>query len=264
MKKTLIAATILGTCSIANAYSSDCSYSTDYNIDINEKRVLFSKEKGDSFEFKGDQLIINGNTVHLTKEQQKTSRGLQAGARAMVPKIAEIAAEGAELGIKATTLVLTSLFDDDPEMRQELLAPIEEISEKVKQNINKTQLNTEALEKSFDAVFDDKFEKVIETAVAKYSSKIVSNVLGSLFSGDKEEIEDLEFRMDNLEQDIEQYVEANATELENKADALCQDLKALDLLDNQLEQVDGYPKDGLFHSDNDGGFNFSGISLDLY
>jgi len=263
MKKILIAAAILGVSGLANAdtQSNVCHFSTDYNIDINEQRVLFNKSDGDSVEFKKGKLLLNGEVVELTAAQAEASMNLQRGARAMVPKIAEIAVEGAELGIKATTMVLTSLFGDDQEMQNDLIKPIEKLSDKIKQNISASKLNTEALEKSFDEAFDNELEKVIETAATKYAGKIVSNVLGSIFSGDSEEMEDLEFRMENLEHDIEEYVEANAKELETKADSLCLDMAELDKFDAQLESVNGYPNDGLFQENDKDGFNVSNFSL---
>lgn len=261
MKQILIAAAILGTSCLASADSELCNFSTDYNIDINQQRVQFNQSNGDSFEFKGDQLWINGKLVDLSQQQTEASLNLQQGARAMVPKIAEIAIEGAELGIKVATMVLTSLFGDDQAMQKDLIKPIEALSDKIKKNMSATQLNTEALEKSFDEAFDDEFEKMLEAAIIKFSGKIAANVLSSIFSGDSEELKDLEFRMENLEKEIELYAEENAKELEIKANLLCQDMAALDKFDTQLESVSGYPENGLFYQDNDNGFNFNHISI---
>lgn len=263
MKKTLIAAAIMGTCGMASADSNVCNFSTDYNIDINEESVSFNKEDGDSFEFRDRLMLINGKAITLTDEQTRASLKLQQGARAMVPKIAEIAVEGAELGIKATTMVLTSLFGDDMEMQNELIEPIEAISEKIKQNVSATRLNTQSLEKSFDDAFDQEFEKMIEKAAVKYSGKIVSNVLSSIFSGDEEELKDFEFRMENLEKDIEVYVEDNAKTLEIKANSLCVDMAALEEFDTKLETVSGYPEGGLFHQDSNKGINFSDLKINM-
>ena len=45
MRKALIAAAILGVCGIANADSNICNYSTDYNIDIDQQRVIFNARR---------------------------------------------------------------------------------------------------------------------------------------------------------------------------------------------------------------------------
>lgn len=245
MKKSIVAAAILGMSCTVSGHSSVCTYSTDFNIEINQESVLFKKQQGEVFEFKGNSLLINNEVMELTEKQQAASKNFQREAREMVPKIAEIAVEGAELGVKAATIAINALFADSPDAKNELIKPIEAISDKIKQNISKTQLNTQTLEASLEDAFDKEFEKMIETAVSRYSGRIIGSVLGSIFSGDGEELKDLEFRMENLEQDIDDYVEVNAKKIEQKADALCDDMIALDRFDNQLQDLSGYPDGGL-------------------
>jgi len=265
MKKTIYAVALtalMGTSSSVIAHNDVCNYSTDYNINIDEKSVVFSKNNGDKFEFIDNKLLINGDPVVLTDEQREASAALEKNARAMVPQIAEIAVEGAELGLKATTIVMTSLFgEDDPAIQEEIIAPIEALTEKIKANITTTSFNSQTLEKSFDEAFDEEFEQMIETVVTKHSGKLVSNVLAAVFSGDGEEMEDFSFRMETLERDIDTYVEANAADLEVKAEALCADIAALDKWDNLLESVDGYPAGGLIEKDGNQGFRFSGLNF---
>ena len=252
MKKTLIAAALFGASGVALADSKVCDYSVNYDINISDASVVFDKRNGDSIEFKGDKLFINGESVALTADQQEASFKLQQGARQMVPKIAEIAVEGAELGIKATTIVLSTLFGNDTDIQNELLEPIEAISDKIQQHITETRMNTAELEKAFDNAFDEEFEQMIETAASKYSGRIIGNVLSAVFSGDQEELKDLEFRMETLERDIEKYVEANVSDIEVKAENLCVDMAALDEFDTRLESVDGYPKGGILVEGGDG------------
>jgi hypothetical protein len=260
--KTLSAVALVAFSQLTLADSKACNFSTDYNIDINDERVVFSQTDGDSFEFKPDQLLVNGESVKLNHEQSHAATKLHNGARAMLPKIAEIAVEGAELGVKATTMVLTSLFGDDDEvMQKDLIQPIEALSLKIKQNINQNQLNTEALETSFEQAFDQEFENMIANAASKYSGKLLSNVMDMIFSADSEELKDFEFRMENLEKEMEEYVEANAKQIEVKAKALCQDMVDLEQFDRTLQSVAGYPAKGLFNNNGDSGFKLSDLSF---
>ncbi|WP_444996233.1 DUF2884 family protein [Aliikangiella sp. IMCC44359] len=261
MKKTLITIALIGVANIVSAESEVCRYSTEYNVDIDANRVLFSRTNGERYEFAGDKLLINNKGVELTKAQKEASLSLQKKAREMVPQIAEVAIEGAELGIKTATMVITSLFGDDKAAQTDLIKPIEVAVDKIKTNITKTQLNVEAVEKVIEDGFDEEFEQVLETAITKYSGKIVGNVLSSVFSGDSEELKDLEFRMENLEHDIEQYVEVNAKELEEKANLLCSEMVAMDSYDSVLESVDGYPKGGLFFKGEPKDYKFKGLNI---
>ncbi|TQV71037.1 DUF2884 family protein [Aliikangiella marina] len=261
MKKTLLTLALLGAMGSAQAHDSECRFSTNYDVTVEENEVVFAKKSGETIAFVGDELLINDEKVELTDEQREAAEALRENTKAMVPKIAEIAVEGAELGLKATTVVMTSLFGDDMDMQNELIKPIEEVTEKIKANITPKSFNSEALEVSFKEAFDEEFEEAIETAVSKYSGQIVSNVLSAVFSGDSEELEDFEFRMENLERDIETYVTDNAKDIEVKAEALCGDLAILEKFDTQLEGIDGYPTNGVFDTDGDGNLNFTNLSF---
>ncbi len=261
MKKILLGVTIIACSTVVNAHSNECNYSTDFNINIDQQSVLFKKKTGDSFEFRGEQLLINGDPVKLSNSQKQASKQFEAHARAMVPKIAVIAVEGAELGVKAATIVLGTLFGDDLAAQKDLMEPIEAMVAKIKTNIKDTQINTDTLEQSIEDAFDDEFERAIEKAATKYSGKIIGNVLSSIFSGDGEELKDLEFRLENMGQDIEKYVEENAEDLKVKAEALCEDMIAIDQFDDLLVEVKGYPKDGLIQKDKEHGFKISKLSL---
>lgn len=257
----MIAILLTGAISGVSAHSNECDYSVDYNINIDEQQIRFNKKSGDDIVFDGDKLMINGKLASLTNKQLQTSKDFQQQTRALVPKIAYIAVEGAEIGVKAATIALTGLFGNGDDVQKDLIEPIEAISTKIKANISETSLNTEALEDSFEKDFEDEIEKLVETAISKYSGKMVSQIIGSIFSGDEEDMKDFEFRMENMEQDIERYVENHAEALEEKADELCVDLKAIAELDEELEEVDGYPEDGIIQEDSDHGFKMSGLSI---
>jgi len=261
MQKTLLTLALIGVVSGAQAHDNECSFSTNYNVNVEENEVIFSKKNGDTIAFIGDELLINNEKVEMNDEQREAAESLRENTKAMVPKIAEIAVEGAELGLKATTVVMTSLFGDDMDMQSDLIKPIEAVTEKIKANITAKSFNSEALEVSFKEAFDEEFEQAIEAAVTKYSGKIVSNVLSAVFSGDSEELEDFEFRMENLEREIETYVTDNAKDLEIKAESLCVDLVKLESFDKQLEGIAGYPSDGVFETDGDGNLNFTNINF---
>jgi len=261
MRKTLIAVLLTSLVASVSADPNQCDYSVDYNININDQQIRFDKKNGDKVIFEGQRLKINGEFVALTDDQMLTSQKFQRRTRALVPKIAYIAVEGVEMGVKAATIAITSLFGDGEDVHQDLIAPIEAISEKVKANISETSLNTQALEDAFDEDFKSEIKKLVATALSKYSGKIVGQVIGAIFSGDNEEIEDFEFRMENMEHDIERYVEKQAEALEEKADELCIDLKAIAELDQQLESIDGYPKDGIIQEGSDHGFKISGLNI---
>lgn len=261
MKKNIVIGLLILLPAAAFGHSNTCDYSMDYNIEIDNKTIRFSDKNNEFLVFSKSGLTINGEAANLTSEQQLAAKRLQDKTRQVVPQIAEIAIEGAELGVKAASLVVAGLFGDDEDIHKDLIKPIESISEKIKANVKAHSLNTLALEASFDESFEKEVEALVSKAISKYSGKFVGQILGSLFSGDEEEMKDFEFRMENLEQDIETYVEGHADQIEKKADSLCESITELARLDKELESVANYPKDGIIKDGDSGHFKVSGMNL---
>jgi len=253
--------TLLASTNVA-AHSSMCDYSLDYNIKITQEQISFNKPGGKELIFSGDKLIVGGKALRLNDEQKEASRAFQQGTRQILPKVTEIAVEGAELGVKAATLAVTSLFGEDEEVYFDLIKPIEDIAAKVKANVDRNYLNTTQLESSFDNEFDKEIEALISKAMSKYSGKMAGQIIESIFSSNSEEAKDFKFRMENLEQDIEAYVEGNANALEIKAKSLCKDFASLAKHDEQLEKVTGFPNEGIIRQGAQNGLKMS--NLDIY
>ncbi len=252
--------------SIAHSQVSNeqCQYNVDYNIKLDEHQITLTHPKKESITFMQGKLLINGKSVSLSRKQLTASNDIQSKTRMMMPKIADVAVEGAELGIKAATMVFTALGGATQEEQKELLEPLNMISKKIRANIDHKTFNNQTLSDSFDKELEDEIQKFVGKVISKFSGQMVNQVLGSIFSGDREkseEMKDFEFRMENLEQDIETYVEANAKELEIKAEALCGDLEQLAELDLVLESVDGYPKNGIIHKGKGHNFHINRFSL---
>jgi len=258
----IVASAILFASSNAIAHSNVCDYSLDYNLVIDKKQVMFSKSNGKKIILTKEELIIDGSTQELNKEQAIAANALYYETKKMLPKIADIAAEGAEIGVTAATIVISSFFGDDQAVKTDLLEPVQSIANKIKENINENFLNTEKLDRSFDQEFDSEIEQLVEKALTKYSGKAISQVIDAIFSNDSEEIKDFEFRMETLEQDIETYVEGRAKTIEMKAESLCSDMEKLAKYDGELESIAGYPKEGIIQIGSDAGFKMSSITID--
>jgi len=262
MKRILLALMILMTSLSAVAHDNECNFSLDYNININDETIRFANDKNKTIVFSSDQIEVNGEKLVLTAEQQENSKEFQQRTRAIVPKIAEVAIEGAEIGVKAATLAVTALFGENQDVHKDLIQPIERISDKIKANINEKMINVETLENSFDNEFEQEIESLVAKAMSKYSGKLLGQIMGSIFSGDDEEIKDFEFRMENLEHDIETYVESQAKSLETKAEKLCEEMNILSELDDTLAEIDGFPELGVISLDVHEGMKFTSIKFD--
>ncbi len=254
----LVASTISGSVLVSGEVLADssqsfsneqCSYSVDYDVKIDDQTIKLTHPKKKNITFIKGGLLIDGNSVELTSDQEVASNNLQARTRALVPKVADIAIEGADLGIKAATMVITALGGATSAEQKDMLEPLNKISQKIRDNVNHKTFNNKTLSDSFDKEIEEEIERFVAKAIRKFSGRMIGELMGAIFSGDKEseEMKDFEFRMENLEHDIETYVENNAKALEIKAEALCGDLKQMAEIDLVLESVDGYPKNGIIH-----------------
>ncbi len=244
------------------ADSQQCKYSIDHDIEINEQKVTFERNNK-SLSFTDGQLEINGKVASLNRVQKKAAQDFYQTTVNLMPKIADLAVEGAELGIKAATIAITRLLGDDKEVYKDLIEPIEKLASRVRSNISPTHLNTKVLDQSFDEEFEQELEALLSTAMSKYAGKMASRLISAIFSGDDEEMEDLEFRMENLGNDLESYIESQAGGLEEKAELLCKDFERLAQIDRALEGVKGYPEKGLIQKESGDGFHLTSVDFDL-
>ena len=243
------------------AHSDVCDYSVNHNINIDKNSISFSGNASEEIIFTGDELMVNGETLELNKRQMEYSLAFQNETRQMLPKLASIAIESAELGLKATSIVVSSLFGSDAYVHDDLIKPIESITEKIKANVSSTVLNTKEIVNAFDESFDRELENLISTALSKYSGKLLSQIIQNIFSNDREEKADFEFRMENLEHDIETYIETNALAIEVQVENLCENFEKLADLDTKLESVEGYPERGVIEKGHQKGVQISSLSF---
>ncbi|HIG61694.1 MAG TPA: DUF2884 family protein [Gammaproteobacteria bacterium] len=262
MKKTGVVILLLSSCMVASADSSVCHFSSQYNIEVDENRVLFTKQGGSRYEFQRGNLVINDQQIKLAPAQQDSVTGIYETTRQLIPKLADVVAEAVELALKTITVITTSFFGGDEEIHQELTLPIEILADKIRENITADHFNADAMDRSFEEAFDKEFELLLSTALGRYAQTIGDAVAG-LFSSEGPSIKDLALRLEDMGEQLQSYVEASAHDIRADAELLCQDFAQLDLYDDQLLGLKGYPRQGLIRTDEKGESRKSGINLDL-
>ncbi len=239
MRKYLLATA----CSIiafsAHAKLQSCDFNLPYDIDIERQEVKLSTNDRELMRIdENNRLYLDEHLQSLNAEQQKLVEQMGNEYRALVPSIAKIAGEAAEIGIKAASLTLSALFVDDPTFSDSITTKLDGISEKIEAHVNSKHLSGNLLsEGELDSALEADLEAVIEEAVSKASGKVVVNVLAKIFSGDPEEMNDLEFRMEMFEKDMEAQVEKEAVKLEASAEELCQRVAELDKVEEKLQRA---------------------------
>ncbi len=246
----------------AMAQSAQCNYSLDYTIEVSDSKIQFTDRNDRQVAFYADHLSVDGKTLVLTQEQAKTREEFTELSRQMVPKVVEVAIDGAELGVKAATLVVSAFFGDDPQAHQELVEPISRVADKIRANVSPNRIDTHALDASLNEELEVEIEALVENALSKYAGRMVGQVFDAVFSSDDEQTKDFSNRMAQMEKDLDLYIDKEAKAIEKKADALCVDFKQLAKLDESLESVPGYPDEGLIQQGSRGNsrLHFSRLS----
>nr|WP_256489723.1 DUF2884 family protein [Pleionea sp. CnH1-48] len=219
-----------------NINGDDCDYNIQHDIDITKRGVKISSSDEVVFRITRDnELYINGDEIDLTRKQEALVEDMADEYRELVPNIAHIAVEGAELGIKAATLVITAMAGHDPELTQDFVHRLDNISNKLHDHVSENKFEGEWFNSHFqDSELEQEIEQLMEDAVSKIAVQGVWNIVKQALSGDEEEAADLEFRMEMLEHEIEDELERDAEGIEQRAMMLCQNLETLDNIEQRL------------------------------
>ncbi|WMS86008.1 DUF2884 family protein [Pleionea litopenaei] len=221
----------------AGIQTDSCKLDLPYDININKQAVEILDHGNSLVKIdNSNQLYIKGERQILNAKQQQLTTEMAVECRAMVPIIANIASEAAEIGVKAASITINALFVDDIEFQDKMMKKLDGLSEKIKANFNESYVNGQLLnDAKLDQTFEKEIESLVSEAVEKASGKIVAKSLAQIFSGDEEELADFEFRMEMFGEDLERELEAQAADIEKEAVKFCDHLRRIDAVETKLQ-----------------------------
>ncbi len=236
---------VIGISTTGMAKQEECQLDLPYQLSIDNKTVIVKDNDEELLRIdENNRLSLYGNSQHLNPSQQKLVVQMASGYRDLIPEIATIAGEAAEMAVKAVTATVTTLFSDNPDTSAKLMTKLDGLSDRIRREVEQKQLNggivsSDGLSDDFDAELDAIVDEVVENASGKTVLKIVSQAL----SGDEEELKDLEFRMEMFGKDLEAQMEFEAEKLANTAKKLCDQFDQLDGIESQLQlELPAYAK----------------------
>ena len=242
--KTLLATSIL--LSTTTAFAHDTTFSTDAcdielnaGIRINKTLVEFSKNDRTLYQIINNKtLMVDGQNVSLTSEQQALVNEYSTSIRSVVPEVKEIAVDAIELAVEGVNLAFNELLGEGNNLGKNLTTQLHEIRDEVDQRFNSSkELYIDENGKLDVDFFGGDFEQRIENIV----EETVKNSLGTLliavgqemlFSGG--DIGTFETKMEKFGEQIERDIEERAESLEKRGDDVCQMINKIDDLENQL------------------------------
>ncbi|MDB5970905.1 MAG: hypothetical protein JWQ90_3355 [Hydrocarboniphaga sp.] len=237
----LLPATLLlfGFCASAQAGPSTlCNYQMKYDIEIDgDGAHLRNARTAPDIDIAGDRLWIDGKERALSTIERRRLLDYRRELTGFTRDVSRVALEGAQLGIEAAVLAISTLAGDD-DGGTKLLSRFDGLRSKLAQQFDGRHLPAQALGKDYDKELDETIDQITEEAVAEISSSVAKLVAMSLFAPSL-----MEARAEHVEQLVDTHVEQRGNHLERDADALCGQLRRLDALENALNYFDAFDRD---------------------
>ncbi|WP_371376512.1 DUF2884 family protein [Thalassotalea aquiviva] len=251
MKKIIfagIASTILFTSSVFAHEDHNASFSNDhcavdfnYGVVVEGQNIRFIDNDNTLVQINDlSQLFVHGKEVSLNQAQQALVSDYASGIKQQVPEIVELALDAVEIAFGAVTQVMVGLGVEDSSSADRIDQLFVSIKEKVHKRFNKDNGNYFLAEQNFNE-FDEFMEEELEAEIESIVADSVGNILIAVGQAMNDEEGNFEQkmqafgqRMERMGENIEAAVEPQAEALGAKAEALCDSLKELDYVEQEL------------------------------
>ncbi len=222
----------------AAAGVSMCDFDSDYSVQLRGGDLRFHRGHGAPAELliAGGRLYADGVEQPLAADDRQRLLQFEQALRALVPQVTELALDSVAL---ATTAIgeVAKVFDDRPDSG--LQARIDRIQQDLAANIEQAVRNGELVPHDFE----DDIEQLVGEFVPVLVGNVTSAAVAAALSGDQSKVRAIEERARLIEQTIEREVEAQAAEIERRAEALCPLMAELHDLQAPLRLANGEPLD---------------------
>ncbi|GLR72480.1 DUF2884 family protein [Agaribacter marinus] len=251
-KAALILSTIFCSMSFvssAHEYGSignKCDIDFDGEIRItNEQLVIKQTAASEITILKSGQVIQDGKSIHLTKDEQATTRQYYSQVNKAVPQAVSLAEDAVDIAKTALTTVFTGFFGEDSDFVQSMGESISAIEQEVRSSVFPEEgvivFGKQVFSENgnVSSSLESKIEDTVENLISEGMGEIFMALGKSMLSGDGN-LTDFETRMDKLGEDIELEIESRAASLEHTAEAFCESLVELDETESKLQNIEAF------------------------
>jgi hypothetical protein len=224
---SLLLATLPAAARETRINGSHCDIKSDWGVRMHRRAFVFSREdhKPGEVGIGGGRLFVDGKEAKLSAADQARMQQLEQEMTALVPELRHIVLEAVDIAFVTLAEVARGLASDPK-------AAIDELQRA------QVKLRAQMDAQPLVALDGDAVGRTIEPVVSEFVPQIIggafSGALSAAFGGQKK-AEEFERRMERMEKDIDSKVEARAKTLEPLAEGMCQRMKTIDRLDDELE-----------------------------
>ncbi|KQZ59568.1 MULTISPECIES: DUF2884 family protein [unclassified Lysobacter] len=229
----LLALAVLAlSCGAAWADEIECNVQSDYELTLNERSVIFTRDTGTpkAIVMRQGRLFVDDKWLSLSAADSRRIADFEQQTRAAMPEAQRIGREAAEIAFTALGEVAAGFSSDPKTARAKLDKARAQIDARLARSVTPTHFNGDDLGEGIGEAVGEVIPSLI--------GDIVGGAIGAAFSGDETRLK----RLENLDAQVEAKVKPRADALEVRAESLCRRMVELDRLDNELEvRVDGKP-----------------------
>ena len=204
-----------------------CNVHSDWSVRTHRLAFVFSQDehKPGEIGIGGGRLFIDGSEQKLSDADHARVARLETEMHALVPQLKQVAIEAVDIAFTALVEVARGLANDP----RETIDDLERARKRLRAQMEArplTALDGDAIGHTIGPIMSEFVPQIVGGAV--------SGALSAAFGGEKKANE-FEKKMKRMEQELDTKVEARAKDLEPLADAMCDRLKAMDRIDDELE-----------------------------
>ncbi|WP_100658186.1 DUF2884 family protein [Alteromonas flava] len=236
-------AVILATSTSALAHTNftdSCNINFEGELSFKDEVLSITLENGDIAHFTPDgQIDINRDSLDLTAEQKADAQQYYSSITTAIPMTAEIAVDALEIASGAVTEAFGELLGYDDPLVNEFDDFFADLNTSVNEQFYAAD-GTFTMRSSDDndgrwvsPAWESELENKIEDMVGKSIGRLLVAIGTEMVMGGGD-MSAFEAKMENFGEQIEQRVEFQTDELEEKAENLCMTLSSADLAEAKL------------------------------
>ncbi|QYJ88970.1 YggN family protein [Shewanella halotolerans] len=215
-----------------------CEVSLNYDVSVEPSKLVVSEAKKEVYRIELGRLYVNGDKVELNDKQQALVNQYAGEVSKQLPEVIDVVHDTVDIASTAVSMALTPLLGDAAGAKiDEMMDGMSKRIDKVAyQNGDKFYLG--ATESSIEDTFGKEFEQEMEQLVQSSIGSMMMTLGSEMMKGDGESFEEkmnaFSAKMDKVGDDIEAQIEQQATDLEARADKLCDNFQQLAALESQM------------------------------
>ena len=228
----------------AHSFKNSCDVDIHGGVEINQQTIKFFKKNRQNetplYKIVNDNLlVINGNKITLSKDQQEVVHNYSTSIRAIFPKVKNLALDGIDVAVDGVTMAFDGLLGKDNDISPNLVKELEQMRQQILTQFDPKKsiyINEKGIKGSdfFSDSFGDHISSLVEKTVQKSMGSILI-AMGKEMMSDHGNSGSFGDRMENFGDNLEKQMKLKTAKLEQRANGLCQSMVKIDALEEQLK-----------------------------